>query len=126
MLYLSLRYGPTAQNTITYVIICLAVFGTLVLTCLIWLLLRTEIIIVGNGSVTYLRFFTKTTIKFTEISEITLSKHLTYGMDGLMYESWQITDLSGRSIHIVQSKRRKRIIEFISSQAKNAIITIDG
>ena len=53
----------------------------------------------------------------SDILEICKSTKLTYGIDNYRYPVWQITDSSGHSISIVQTKRRESIIDFIRMQS---------
>ena len=119
-LCLSLAFAYTQPDPMAAIIICSITFGSLSLVCLIWLLVRTEIIFVCDTRVICFRFAKKrSVIDISDIREIKNIKRLTYGIDGHRYDCWQILSSSGHSISIVRTGKRKRLIDFIKNQLVN-------
>ena len=116
LLCLSLAYAHTQPDPSATRVLCSIVFGSSSLLCLLWLLLRTEIIFINSTRVVCFAFMKKISVDISNVIEIKNVKKLTYGIDGHRYECWQILDFSGRSISIVQTKRREKLMNAVKDQ----------
>ena len=123
-LYFPIRYAYTSPNPMAVIVAFSILFGVTSLICLLWLILRTEIIAVYSDSIVYWCCAKKTIIYISDISQIIQTKKITYGLEGYKYDCWKIVDSAGRSISIVQTNNRKQTINIIKEQAK-VLISLD-
>ena len=118
LLFFSLL-GPYKTSIIVHISICTSIFGSAVVLVIVWILMTTEIIVINETSVKCLKFGRKTiVIHFSEIEDIIEEEH-NCGVENSTYLCWKIADCSGKSIYIVQSKARKKIIENIRELTKS-------
>ena len=112
LILLCWNYENPQQNMVAARWIISVIFGLEILCCL-WLLLRTEIIIITKKEICCLNIKGKTEIAILNITEISEIRKFTYGIDNWEYEQWKISDSKGNSVCIVKTQRRKKIIEGI-------------
>jgi len=80
-----------------------------------WVIIKTEFISLNNEKIKCCIMFKKSiTINISDIKEITDQKSESYGFGDM--PAWKIDDHLGNSIFIVQTKSRKKIIEYIQEQ----------
>ncbi|MBQ8380397.1 MAG: hypothetical protein IJY18_00740 [Clostridia bacterium] len=112
LLFLSLQ-GPYKTSPSIHISLCITVFGSELVACVIWILMTTEIIIINEESIKRLKFSKKIiTITIFEIKAITEDNNES-GAEGATYPCWKIEDRSGNAIYIVQYKIRRKIIDSI-------------
>ena len=118
LLFFSLRFAYTAPNPLALRITSSILYGLLTLACLTCIILRTEIIVISSCRIVCYNLSKRpVVVHISEISEICESTKIIYGIDNYRNPVWQITDSSGRSISIAQTKRRESIIDFIRMQS---------
>lgn len=118
-LILSFALSYTVANPVALRTVSSLLYGSLSLSCLIWLILRTELIFIDTRGVKCVSFVKKsTTITYCDVTEIVNTSKITYGLDGCEYDCWQIKDSTGKSISIIKTKKRVTLIGFIQSQIK--------
>lgn len=98
-------------------IIGMVIFGIFGLACIISMFALCEVITVSEDCMTYKRAFEQGVIFYENvIQDIVIDDyHYKYGMTGVA-KMWKITDIDGKSIFIVYSKRREKYIEYIQSR----------
>ena len=108
----------SAPNPQLVIIAFTILFGIPALLCIVWLILRTEIIAITDEHLICRNRFSKTVINFSDITEVSDRTKITYGIDGCKYECWCISDSNGQTVDIVKRKNREYILDLIKKADK--------
>ena len=99
------------------IVIFISVYGGFLIASITWLLLTFEIIFFSDDRIVSIKLFRRIEIFYSEISNINAIDKRGIGAGGI--ESvWQIQTYCPKTIYVIKSRKREKIIEEIKNSIK--------